>query len=397
MNELTRESLAETLTQHEEAIIQVENDVRDFAGKISEHKIHGAPHGDPLYRGIFAGEHEARSAGLFVLSLTSPNADVRARAAQELNFHGMGSRDLGTTDSAGGGALVPVEYSNRIKRLVEEHGVFSRRAYPQPMTSDQTTFLKQVGEVTVFLLTEGIAGDDSEMGWEKVKLQAKEWGTLCFYPRNLEEDSAVDVAEQVFRSFAWAFSNKIDSIAFLGDGSATYFGIQGIIPKLKEINGVDDGGGLVLGSGNTWPELTLGDHESVAGRLPEYPGMEPRWYCSRSYYYNVMVRLMLAAGGVTAAEIAGASEKRFLGDPVEIVNVMPRTTANSQVPCLYGDMRFAATFGLRREMTLEASREYKFAERQVTCLGTMRPAISIEDLGDANNAGPLVGLITAAG
>lgn len=396
---LTRETLESTLEDHQLAICQVEDQMKHVLGQVDKKVQSGlqGSRGDALYRGIFAGEYEARDAGMFVLAVTSPSAEVRQLAAEHVRTMNYGQRDAGTIDSSTGAALVPIEFSNRIKRLVEEYGVFPRRAFNQPMLSDETVFLKQVGEVTVFLLTEGIEGEDSELGWERVKLQAKEWGTLCFYPRNLADDSAVDVAEQVFRSFAWAFSNKVDNIAFLGDGSAAYFGIQGIIPKLIKINGVDDGGGLVLGSGNVWSELTLVDHEKVQGRLPEYPGMEPRWYCSRAYYYNVMIKLMLEAGGTTATEIATASQKMFLGDPVEIVNVMPRVEGNSQVACLYGDMRYAATFGLRREMTMEASREYKFAERQVTCLGTMRPAISIEDLGDADAPGPLIGLITAAG
>ncbi len=395
MTALTRESLESTLDDHQLAIMQLEGDIKQVVGQI-DRKIKQAPNlagGDALYRGIFAGEYEARDAGLFILAVTGATPDIRDKAAKEFSQYG---RAMSTTDSSTGGALVPIEFSNRIKRLVEEHGVFARRAFPMPMTGDQTVFLKQVGDVTVFLLTEGAAGEDSELGWERVLLQSKEYGTLVFYPRSLADDSAADVAELVFRSIAWAFGNKIDNIAFLGDGSAAYFGIQGIVPKLISINGIDDGGGLVLGSGNLWSELVLTDFEAVQGRLPEYPGMEPRWYCSRAFYYNVMVKLMLASGGTTATEIAQASQKMFLGDPVEIVNVMPRVEGNSQVACLYGDLSIAATFGLRREMTMEASKEYKFAERQVTVLGTMRPAISIEDLGTDADAGPIVGLITQA-
>ena len=397
--ELTRDLLVETLDDHELAIRQIEDERKAMSDYIDKKlKLSRMQYGDGSYRGIFESEGQATAAGYFVLSITHPNEDLRVQAREAIGRDGyFHQRDMSTTDSSSGGALVPIEFSNRIKRLVEEHAIFPKWAFNHPMGSDQTVFLKQVGEVTVFLLTEGLSGTDSEPGWERVLLQSKEWGTLCFYPRNLDEDSVADVAEQVFRSFAWAFGYKIDNIAFNGDGSSTYFGIQGIIPKLKSINGVDDGGGLVLGSGNTWGELTLADHENVQAQLPDYPGMQPRWFCSRKYYYNVMVRLMLSGGGVTAGEIAAmGTNKMFLGDPVTIVNVMPKVEGNSQIPCLYGDMSLAATFGLRRQMTMEQSKEYKFAERQVTCLGTMRPAISIEDLGSDTEAGPMIGLITAS-
>jgi HK97 family phage major capsid protein len=203
------------------------------------------------------------------------------------------------------------------------------------------------------------------------------------------------IGELIMRSIAFSFARKTDQIAFLGDGSASYFGIQGIIPKLLSINGVDDGGGLVLGTGNAWSELTLTDFQAVQGRLPEYDGdTEPKWYCSRTFYYTVMVKLMLAAGGVTAEEIEGQRRKVFLGDPVEIVQVMPKVEGNSQVCALYGDMSRCATYGDRRSLNVQQSAHYKFAERQVTVLGTQRVAISIEDLGTATEAGPMVGLIT---
>lgn len=103
---------------------------------------------------------------------------------------------------------------------------------------------------------------------------------------------------------------------------------------------------------------------------------------------------MLGAGGTTAAEIAAGADLRFLGAPVKITPVMPKTPGDSQVPALFGDLEMAATYGDRQSLTIEGSTEYKFAERQVTVLGTQRIAINIDELSDAENAGPLVGLIT---
>jgi len=193
-----------------------------------------------------------------------------------------------------------------------------------------------------------------------------------------------------------AMAKQVDECVFNGDTSSTYFGHFGIIPKLKDINGVDDGGGLVLGTGNAWSELTLTDLEKLAGTIPNYADENAKWYCHRKFFFTVIAKLVLDAGGVTATEMEGRRQLQFLGYPVELSQVMPKTEANSQVPVVFGDMRQAVTLGRRREMTVDTSRDYKFAERQLTFLGTRRIAINCHSLGSATEAGPMAGLITAA-
>ena len=327
-----------------------------------------------------------------VVSLTHVDG-VRERAGRlfEANY-----RDMATDPDASGGSLIPGDFLAVLKRLVETYGVFARFAFPAPMASDSTSFPKQTGEPVVYLLEENTAGTTSEPTFANVGLAAKEWGTLTLYPRNLEEDSAIEVGEIVARSVSWAFAYKQDLVGFNGDGTSTYFGIEGIIPKLLDINGVDEGGGLILGSGDTFAELTIGDHEKMCGELPAYAGSEPRWFCHRKYFWTVMARLELAAGGTTAEEIAGRRQRTFLGEPVEFVQCMPKTDAVSQIACLYGDLRQAACIGNRRSLEIETSREWKFGERQVAVLGRGRFAITVDDVGTATEAGPMIGLITAA-
>ena len=390
----SRSDIEREFEEHAKAIMQLEGEQRHILDQVDK-RIKRAKHeafdGAGNYKGVFDTEHAAEKFGLHLMAATHDDQAVRARC------YDMVKRDLGSSIDSEGGALVPIEFSPRVKQLLESHGVAIRNMFYMPMAGSELTFLKQVGDVTVFLLSEGVAGGASNIKVERITLNAKEWGTLTYYPRSLEEDAAVVVGEMVARSILFAFARKADQIVFNGDGSSTYFGIQGIIPKLKQINGVDDGGSLVLGSGNAWSELLLTDFEKVQGRLPEYEGETmPKWYCSRTFYFNVMVKLMLDNGGVTAEQIEGRRQRTFLGDPVEFVEVMPKTEGNSQICALYGDMARCATYGDRRMMNIESSREPRFEQRQITVLGINRCAISIEDLGTATEAGPMIGLITAA-
>jgi HK97 family phage major capsid protein len=137
--------------------------------------------------------------------------------------------------------------------------------------------------------------------------------------------------------------------------------------------------------------------------LPEYADTpETKWYCSRKFYANVMMRIMMEAGGVTAAQLESMRVKMFMHYPVEIAQVLPKKSAASQVPCLFGDLRQAARFGDRKELTVDVtdSNRTEFEEDLLTIRGMERFDINVHDVGNASadvderEAGPVVGLIT---
>jgi HK97 family phage major capsid protein len=116
-----------------------------------------------------------------------------------------------------------------------------------------------------------------------------------------------------------------------------------------------------------------------------------------------MERVMLAAGGVTAAEIAaGRRQPMFMGYPVEFAQAMPSTEANSQVCALFGALDLSSLFGDRRMTTIATSEHLNFAEDELAIRGTERFDINNHDVGNASATaadrvpGPIVGLITAA-
>ncbi len=342
------------------------------------------------YKGVFASEEQARAFGL--QAMYACQKDAHLLDALKGEFPDVAK----AMDTVNDSSIVFPEFSTRMQSLFESYGVFERNAMSMPMSSDTLIFLKETGEPTVFLVGEGSAPTASDIDTGNITLNAKKWGVLNFYSAELGEDAAIAVGELLARGIARAMAKKMDNVGFNGDGSGTYFGINGVIPRLKTINGVDNGGGLALGSGNAWSELALVDFEAVMAALPQYAADQAKWYASRAFFFNVMVKLMLAAGGVTAAEIEGRRQLQFGGDPVEISQVLPTTEGNSQVPVVYGDLRSAATVGNRRQLTIKQSDQYKFAEDQITTLATRRAAVNVHDLGTATEAGPVVGLITAA-
>jgi len=305
-----------------------------------------------------------------------------------------------------GGFLVPEEFGRDLIDLRERFGVARRILRVVPMISDTRTDPRRVSGLTPYFVAENAAGTESNKTWDQVRLTAKDLMVLSRMSNQLSADAVINIGDDLAGEIAYAFSLKEDQCAFLGDGSATYGGIVGFSSKLTTINGVDDGGGIVLASGNLFSEFTLADFNRVVGRIPQYADTANAvWTAHRSFYYGTMQRLELAAGGVTAMEVAQGDRRPrplFLGYPVEFVQVMPSADVNSQIAATFGDHALAASFGDRQQDSIAFSDsatiggESVFERNQIAIRGTERFDINVHDVGTATEAGPVVGLMSAA-
>ena len=360
--------------------------------------IRGVKHG-------MEADQRAYLAGCFYLSAIAKSlprlSQAFPNAEKTIARYGMKVASEGVNSL--GGFAVPEQFGTDIIDLREEYGVARQLLKNRPMTSDTRTDPRRLGGLTAYFVGESTAGTESTKTWDEVRLVAKKLMALTRYTNELNEDAVISIGDDITQEIAYAFSLKEDQCAFLGDGTSTYGGIVGFNQKLVDVNGVDDGGGLTLGAGNAYSELTLANFESVVGRLPQYAAAGARWVASRSVYWNVMKKLELASGGVTAAEVAsGSTDGQFLGYPVTISQVMPATEADSQVCALFGNFSLAGSFGDRTGIGVDFSEhatiggENVFERNQIAVRGIERFDINVHDVGTATAAGPVVGLITAA-
>lgn len=312
----------------------------------------------------------------------------------------------GDTSSLGG-ALVPEEFESAVIDLRNTYGVFRANANVVPMNSDTKIRPRRTGGLTAYAVGAGDAITESNKTWDNVSLVAKKWGVLAKYENELGEDAVISIADDLASEIAYAFAKKEDECGFNGDGSSTYHGIVGVTEKLKGLSAtIANIAGLQVGTGNAYSELTLGDIQGLVGKLPSFARRagNNKFYCSQQFYANVLQRLAQAVGGVTYAEISGQIAQTFFGVPVEIVDVMPSTEANSQVCLLYGNLAQAAMLGDRRgvSVAMTDSNSTDFASDVMAVRGTTRFDINVHDVGNASatasarEAGPIVGLITAA-
>jgi HK97 family phage major capsid protein len=297
-----------------------------------------------------------------------------------------------------GGYLVPPEFESEFIDLREQYGVFRQFARMRPMGSDTSSRPRRTGGLTAYPVGEAEAGTASRKGWDRVRLTARKWMVLTYTSTELNEDAIISLGDDLAGEIAYAFSAAEDDCGFNGDGTSTYNEIVGIRTKIYDVYGAGGGVGLVLAAGNAYSEVTLPNFNDVVGSLPQYADTpNTGWYCHKKFYHGVMEKLMLASGGVTAAEVAaGRRTLLFMGYPVHISQKMPKTEANSQVPVLFGDLRLASDFGDRRQTTIAFSEHAAFTTDEIAIRGTERFDINNHDVGNTTDAGPVVGLVLAA-
>lgn len=300
-------------------------------------------------------------------------------------------------DAEAGAALVPPEFETDLIVLRELFGIFRVNARMTPMASETKTRPRRKGGVTAYWVGSGQAATESKATYNQVMLTAKKLMVNTRYESELSEDAFLDIGDTLAGEIAYAFASAEDDAGFNGDGTSTYGGIVGVRAALAAIFGVAAGAGQVLGAGNAWSELTLANFQAVKGALPLFAETpNTAWYCHKAFFEDVIVPIVLAAGGVTAAEVVAGIRRQFLGYPVHICQKMPSSEANSQIPIFFGDLSLAAMFGDRRATTIAVSDQFHFDTDELAIRGTERVDINVHDVGVSGTAGPVVGLVTAA-
>lgn len=346
----------------------------------------------------FTGEDAAEKAhrfGQWVLGGPGGKAHARRWCIER----GLIDRAMSEGVNEKGGYLVPEEFGNDLIVLIEKYGVFRRNAKVRPMASDTRSDPLLTSELEAEFVGESTAGTDQDLTYSRVSLVARKIIFTVPFSSELNEDSSISIGDELAGAAARACAKKEDECGFMGDATSPYGGMSGCVTNLKAVSGtIGSIQGLQVGSGNAYSELALVDFEGVVGRLPEYADENAKWFVSKRFYWNVMVKLLLASGsGVTATEIEDARRKVFLGYPVEFAQVMPSTEANSQVCALLADLSMGALFGDRRSMRIAISDQVRFREDDLVFKATERFDVNSSfGVGDTTNAGPIVGLITAA-
>jgi HK97 family phage major capsid protein len=309
--------------------------------------------------------------------------------------HGVQLRNAMTegVDSKGG-VLLPDQYEPMLIRLVNDYGVARRECGQKVMTSDTLTCPRRTGGFTTYYPAEGGTITASDMTLDSVKLTAKKLACLGRFSAELNEDSLLNIGNELSIEGALSIASAEDSATFIGDGTSTYGRIVGIKSALLA------GSEVTAATGHTaFSTLTIDDFHKMLSTVQTYALKfgNAKWYISRAGWASSMQRLALASGGVTSMEIGGGTMPMFLGYPVVWVEVMNSTLSaqtSTEGLCFFGDLRQSVFFGDRRGISVAVSNDVYFTSDETAIRFTERYDVNVHDAGTASASGGLVQLLT---
>ncbi len=317
---------------------------------------------------------------------------------KERGFDFMSKAQTEGTNSTGGYTVFD-QVSNDIIDLRETYGVFRKHAKVVPMTSDLLRINRRTGGLTGYWVAEAASLTASSKTWDQITLTPKKRAIIVLWSSELNEDSMVSLADDLASEAAYEFSTLEDQCGFIGDGTSTYGGMRGVAWKFETENTSLKGLSTAASGHDTTPELDKTDFVNLIALLPEYARVAPgtAFYCSSATYAASMMGVMYGAGGVTVRETSQGTPYTFMGYPVVISQVLNSTltTDASKVKVLFGNLRLAATMGVRRDVEIAVSNEYGFATDQIALRATTRFDINVHDVGNNSTAGPIVALRTS--
>lgn len=329
------------------------------------------------------GRRDAYAFGKWLQGYVHGDADAK----RWCHDHGVESRALGEASNTAGGVFVPEIASGQVVRLVEEFSVWPAAMQNVVMPSDTVTAVKRLTGVTANWSAENAEISTSDPTATDIRLVAKKLTVSTRISNELLADAAA-VGDWVIAEFATAIGEKLDQAAVNGDGTSTYGGVHGILPKILTAAGSYS---TAANNNDTFEELAVADFLGVVAKLPTYV-TNARWYISSYGFAQSMQRLDLGAGGRVSFE--SGTGFSFLGYPVTISNVMPKSGDQSgKVMCLLGDASLAGMYGIRSAFQTKISTERYVEYDQALYLGIARADMVWHSVGDATNAGPLVGLV----
>ncbi len=361
----------------------------------------------------FAADERAFRFGMWALSCLGKEwatkwCDEQGIGRQERKFSDDLMQKLHSegTNSAGG-YLVPPEFGQDLIILREKYGVARRIANVVPMQSDTRTDPRLQSSLTSYFVAEGAAGTESTTSWDQVRLTVKDLMVLTRVTAQVNADSIINWSDRLATECAYQFALKEDQCMFVGDATSTYGGITGVTTQLTNKWTAATAGtinGITKASSTTLASLALADFESALGSLPVYAqARNPVWVTHSFTYYSTMLRLALAAGGVTSMEVnTGNRAPRpvFLGYPVEFSQVMPSATAATTIFALLGDFSLGVSFGDRQQSMISFSEHASvgsqsvFERNEIAVRAVERFDINVHDVGDGTTPGPIVAVAT---
>ncbi len=348
----------------------------------------GEFNGGRPYRGRFRDAEQARETGKFLRAVALRDSALLAK---------VNTAAIEPSTGGKGGFLAGRSMIAEIINNVERYGVFERnrpfldintREYVQPKRGDAAT---------IYFPDFGVAPTESQLTFKAVRGTLPRWSLLTLVDRwFLMEGNEVALAEYVIDEFSRALAQKLDQVAFMGNGESGDARIKGAFKLDPTADGV---GRVTAASGDdTFQEVIDASVKYLGlavGTAPEWvEQFDPRWYMHRTIFWAYMA--VRDSQGRPIADIFNTGERAqpiLMGYPVEHTQVAPKLsdTAVSTVMAIFAALKagyVACRFsgGIEFDTLMEIKR----FEGQVAMVADVLQHVAVKD------AAAIVQIATAA-
>jgi HK97 family phage major capsid protein len=222
----------------------------------------------------------------------------------------------------------------------------------------------------------------------------KNWATLSVWTRQLDERSIAAIGELIVKSIAEAIGEKEDECGFIGDGTATYFGVTGMLNAVGAA-------GVVTTINAELADITFQDLLNIVCKLPKKYRRNAKWFGEATVLGYLLGAKDQAGNQMPLAQLQiqnGEDLPGLINKPTVEVPCMPdvsEVTAGTKF-LIFGSVGDAATICQRSDMIVERSTEFGFANHTQAIKTYETKAMEIVRPGTATKVGAYVVAALAA-
>jgi HK97 family phage major capsid protein len=234
---------------------------------------------------------------------------------------------------------LPVVYGGELRELISEYGVARRVLTPYPIGRG-TARPPRMGTRPAFAsIAMSAAIGEKSPTVSYAQLESHKFGGLVRMPREIEEQSAVDMGQYLARYAGVEFARMEDTVTFLADGSPTFENIKGVVQVAT-----DNAKVVQLATGKTKPsDITLADLRNMRALVNKgaLNGRTGAYYIDSTF--EVFLPSLKTAQEANLYQRLPDGSAIFDGYPVIWTDVLQpySTTAQAGKPCVvFGALRF---------------------------------------------------------
>ena len=261
------------------------------------------------------------------------------------------ARLMSTLSNAAGLYLEPTPMLAEIFILVEKWGVARRYFRPIAMTQETLKLDSLLTEAISYWTTQGSNITASDLAFAQGTLTAYKLAAITSWSNELPEESAVALLPIVIDSIARAIRKKEDLAGFIGDGSATYATITGLLNYAGNVVTMDAGKTAIT-------DATSDDFKSLRDAV-NIDFRDGAMYFLSPASVSGLEGMKDLQGRYIYREPAGSLPAMLWGYPIADsigINALTQTSAAALKFAAFGNPQHML-MGMRREIEILASRE----------------------------------------